>query len=153
MLTQKIESWITNIIRKFVLEAHQILSPYVAHAFVAAPMRLIVFAGILQLTSASHAHHSTTYFDSANELVFTNAVISQLTLDNPHAQITFWVHDKNGKRVKWRCELNSGTMLRNSGWSEGMFNQGEKYEIRGYPSEQKPYTCRFLSAVPLNLQN
>jgi hypothetical protein len=100
----------------------------------------------LASASAAHAHHGIANFD-LNKDIELEGVVTRIEFINPHSWLHFDVTDADGTVTSWRCELRGATVLRRSGWSEGMFPAGMALTVTGSPDRRDPTTCYLGTAI------
>jgi len=91
------------------------------------------------------AHHGAGTFDRDSH-VELEGVISGVDFVNPHAWVYFDVTDADGNVAAYRCEMRAATVLKRSGWSEGLFVPGERVRITGRGDRFDPNSC-YLSTI------
>jgi hypothetical protein len=94
----------------------------------------------------ARAHHGIGTFDTRQELTITG-VVTGVDFVNPHSWLHLDVTGADGKVAGWRCEMRSATTLRRSGWSPGMFKQGEQITIAGSPDRRDATSCYVSTLV------
>jgi hypothetical protein len=101
--------------------------------------------GGLAVLGSAYAHHGFGNFDLTKDLTLTG-VVTKIDFVNPHSWLYLTVTEPNGERAQWRCEMRAATVLRRSGWSPEMFQNGEQLTITGSPDRGDPRSC-YLSTV------
>ncbi len=91
---------------------------------------LVVAAGLLSVTGAVSAHHSTAMYDMANPVTVTGTV-KRFEWTNPHAFIYLDVKDEKGNVVEWEIELMSLNHLRSYGWMRDTVKSGDTISCTG----------------------
>ena len=86
------------------------------------------------------AHHGIVNFDLNKDIEITG-VVTDLAFVNPHSWLYLSVTSADGSVTPWRCEMRAATVLRRSGWSEEMFENGSQVRITGSPDRKEPNTC------------
>ncbi len=110
-------------------------------------MKIRIAAGVatLALAAHAHAHHGIVNFD-LNRDIELRGVITDIAFVNPHSWLYLDVQNDDGSITPWRCELRSATVLRRSGWSAEMFQQGMEVHITGAPDRRVATDC-YLSTI------
>jgi hypothetical protein len=101
--------------------------------------------GALAAASSVFAHHGFGTFDRSREIAVTGTV-TDVDFVNPHSWLYLDVQDAAGNVSAWRCEMRAATVLRRSGWSPEMFENGEPVTITGAPDRNDPNSC-YLSTI------
>ena len=97
--------------------------------------------GFSAYSVASLAHHGVNgQFDLSKTLEKTGEV-TRIRLVNPHSYVYFDVTEADGEVVNWRCELQSGSLLKRNGWTNALFETGTEIQINGSPARNEPTTC------------
>lgn len=96
------------------------------------------------LAGSAQAHHGFGTFDLSKDVEITG-VITKVDFVNPHSWLYLTTLD-NGREVQWRCELRAATVLRRSGWSPEMFQNGLQVTITGSPDRYDGRSC-YLSTI------
>lgn len=110
-------------------------------------LKLMTFTVVLLSMSVAHAHHSSApHFDDEKQITVTGK-FTQFKFVNPHAYLYFDV-EQEGESVPWRCELQSATQLKRSGWSRDMFTEGQQLTVIGNPARREDNVC-FLRTLEL----
>ncbi len=115
-------------------------------------IKVVAIAAALSLgwSGSSTAHHGiTAQFDTSTTFEISG-VVTDLEFVNPHAYVYFDVTEESGEVVPWRCELRAATVLRRSGWSEGMFSPGTEIDVLGSPDRRDPQTCYLVTVTFAN---
>jgi hypothetical protein len=104
--------------------------------------RLGLTATISILPLAALAHHGVSgQFDMSQTYEVTGD-ITRVSLVNPHAYVYFDVTDDAGQVTNMRCAMESGSIMKRSGWTEEMFEIGSEVTINGSPDRDDPTTCQ-----------
>ncbi|HEX6999318.1 MAG TPA: DUF6152 family protein [Gammaproteobacteria bacterium] len=104
---------------------------------------LTAVAGLVLAGSAS-AHHGFGTFDLTKDVVI-RGVITKVDFVNPHSWL-YVTAIEDGEEVQWRCEMRAATVLRRSGWSPEMFQDGQQVTITGSPDRYDGRSC-YLSTI------
>jgi hypothetical protein len=86
------------------------------------------------------AHHGIANFDLNKDIELTG-VVTDLAFVNPHSWLYLNVAGANGETTPWRCEMRAATVLKRSGWSQALFENGSQVRITGSPDRNEPHTC------------
>jgi Family of unknown function (DUF6152) len=98
-------------------------------------MALLVACGVLGMTSATSAHHSTAMYDTQNPVTITGTV-KKFEWTNPHAFVYLEVKDeKTGQLVEWEVEMMSLNHLRSYGWTSKTVKRGDVMSATGAPAK------------------
>ena len=87
------------------------------------------------------AHHGGGTFELNKTVSFPNAKLTRLELINPHSWLYFETTEPDGKVMKHRCEMRSAHVLRRSGWTADLFQNGAKMDITASPDRADPASC------------
>jgi hypothetical protein len=101
-------------------------------------MRIIVVSvGLLLLSNALSAHHSTNDYDSGaiHEL---EGKLVKTHWRNPHVIFTVQAEGQNGEVQEWELATGAVYVLERSGLTEGMIPVGEQVRVAGWPSKSRP---------------
>jgi hypothetical protein len=74
------------------------------------------------------AHHGTSNYDQGKTVTLTG-IVTTFVWSNPHAYLLFDVKDEKGAIVHWAGEMNSPTVLANSGWSKATLKAGDQVTV------------------------
>jgi hypothetical protein len=96
-------------------------------------MTLLAGFGVVLMTSAVGAHHSTSMYDADNPITVTGKV-NRFEWTNPHAFVYLDVEDENGNVVEWEVEMMSLNHLRSYGWTSRTVKPGEVISCTGAPA-------------------
>jgi hypothetical protein len=107
--------------------------------------RSLIVAAALVLGPPAGAHHGFGNFDRNGEVTITGTVTG-VDFVNPHSWLYLDVTGAGGQVSAWRCEMRAATVLRRSGWTPEMFNNGEPVTITGAPDRSDPNSC-YLSTI------
>ncbi|PCI74827.1 MAG: hypothetical protein COB20_14310 [SAR86 cluster bacterium] len=88
--------------------------------------------GLLSLTT--QAHHSTSNFDSSQEITLRGTV-TRVEWVNPHVYIYIDEQSSNGESVRWEIEGQPPAALRRLGWSRDMLSVGDSISVTGNPAK------------------
>jgi Family of unknown function (DUF6152) len=89
-----------------------------------------IVAGLLLLSNAVFAHHSTAEYDMT-ALTTVKGTVTQFEWSNPHAYIYIEVKDDKAKVSKWTAELASLGMLSRVNWKRDTVKPGDEITIVG----------------------
>jgi hypothetical protein len=103
-------------------------------------LRAVSLIAATVVAANAFAHHGIANFDFNKDVAITGAV-ARLAFVNPHSWLYVNVAGPNGEVTEWRCEMRSATVLRRSGWTEGMFVAGSQVSVTGVPDRNEPNTC------------
>ena len=101
---------------------------------------------MLLLCGAATAHHGPGQFDSSQPMEVTG-IVTDIRFVNPHGYVYFDVTAADGSPVPWRCELQAGSLLRRSGWTEDLFSTGDIITITGDQGRREAYACALRSVI------
>jgi len=101
----------------------------------AIPLLVVFFWTHLAL-----AHHGPGSFD-LSKTIQLQGKLTRIDLINPHSWLYFENTDKNGKVMRYRCEMRSAHVLRRSGWSEDLFPIGKQISVDASPDRADPNSC------------
>jgi Family of unknown function (DUF6152) len=101
----------------------------------AIPLLMLLFAA-----PRGFAHHGGGTFD-LSKTIQIQGKLTRIDLINPHSWIYFENTDKDGKLMRYRCEMRSAHVLRRSGWSEDLFPIGKPITIEASPDRADPNSC------------
>ena len=94
----------------------------------------------LAVSAPAAAHHGFGLFDVGTEVVY-EGTITRIDFVNPHSYLYFDRVDGNGETISMRCEMRAAILLRRSGWSREMFQEGLPVRIEGNPHRNDPGAC------------
>ena len=99
-------------------------------------------AGFLAVALAAPvwAHHGFGRFDPTKEIEL-EGTLTGVDFVNPHAYLYFDAAGADGKVTAMRCEMRAATVLRRSGWTPEMFENGKHVKIAGNPHRDDPASC------------
>jgi len=86
------------------------------------------------------AHHGAGTFD-LSKTIQLQGKLTRIDLINPHSWLYFENTDKDGKLMRYRCEMRSAHVLRRSGWSEELFPVGKQITVEASPDRADPNSC------------
>lgn len=101
------------------------------------------------LATPAMAHHGTNGQFDATKLLELTGVISDLAFVNPHAYVYVDVTDENGEVATWNCEMRASSVLRRSGWTPEMFENGTPVHIEGVAARRDPLGC-YIETISFN---
>ena len=105
---------------------------------------LIVFLGIVSMTTAPSAHHSRAMFD-IEKLISVEGVVTEVQWRFPHMWITVDVPGPNGKTESWGFEGAGAAMMVASGISPEILKVGNRVKIIGHPArDSSKRTAEFV---------
>src|SRR4029434_5105990 len=100
--------------------------------------RAIAFVVVFFLcTPLALAHHGAGTFD-LSKTIQLQGKLTRIDLINPHSWLYFENTDKDGKLMRYRCEMRSAHVLRRSGWSEDLFPIGKQISVGASPDRADP---------------
>ena len=109
-------------------------------------MKYYAYAMCLAVCGAADAHHGPGQFDRSQPMEVTG-VVTDIRFVNPHGYVYFDVTDANGGTVPWRCELQAGSLLRRSGWTEDLFGIGGTITVTGDQGRREEHACALRSVI------
>jgi hypothetical protein len=74
-------------------------------------------------------------------------VVTDIRFVNPHGYVYFDVTEADGAVIPWRCELQAGSLLRRSGWTEDLFTTGDTITITGDQGRREAHSCALRSVI------
>jgi hypothetical protein len=98
----------------------------------------VVLAGIALLFSQApvSAHHAfAAEFDGSKPIKFLDAVVTKVSLINPHSWIYVDVKQPDGKVENWAIEAGSPNILLRRGITKDTLKVGTKIVVDGYQSK------------------
>jgi hypothetical protein len=102
------------------------------------------------LPLAALAYHGVSgQFDMSQTNVLTGT-ITRISLVNPHAYVYFDVTDDAGEVINMRCAMESGSLMKRSGWTTEMFVIGSEITINGSPDRDDATTCQMTEITFAN---
>ena len=107
-------------------------------------MRITAFitTAIFALPAALHAHHAVApNFDLAQEIVLTDAVLTEFKFVNPHVYLYLEIPDEQGEFAEWRCEMAAASRLKRRGWTSASLVPGQVMDIAGSPGLREDNVC------------
>jgi hypothetical protein len=107
------------------------------------PLGLLLIGGAA--ATGAQAHHGFGTFDLTKDLTVTGT-LTKVDFVNPHSWLYLTAVDANGQETNWRCEMRAATVLRRSGWSPEMFQNGHEVTITGSPDRVDSRSC-YLSTI------
>jgi Family of unknown function (DUF6152) len=96
------------------------------------PLRWLIAALAIALTTTTSAHHSFARFDRSKTVVLTGTV-KEFQWTNPHAWIQINVKGANGRVVEWGAEGGSPNMMVRSGWKKSLLKPGDTVTVTVNP--------------------
>jgi hypothetical protein len=96
---------------------------------------------IIGLPGANGHHAIIPNFDLDQEIVLTDAVVTEFKFVNPHVYIYLDVPGEPGVSVNWRCEMTAASRLRRRGWTDETLVPGETIAIAGSPARRENNVC------------
>lgn len=86
------------------------------------------------------AHHGFGLFQ-VDTVVKYEGTITGMDFVNPHSYLYFDRVDENGDTINMRCEMRAAILLRRSGWSKEMFEEGLPVSVEANPHRDDPSAC------------
>jgi hypothetical protein len=84
------------------------------------------------LSMAAHAHHSfAVFFDNDVGLVKVTGTVTEFSFRNPHGLIRVETVE-GGKKVEWKAETNSPSILERRGWKRDSLKAGDQIILEGW---------------------
>jgi hypothetical protein len=97
------------------------------------------------VTAHGEAHHATApHFYMDQEVVLSDAIVTDVKFVNPHTYIYVDVGNEEGEIVNWRCETTSVTRLKRTGWTAETLEPGQVITINGTPGRREENLCHVL---------
>lgn len=94
--------------------------------------RWVTLGAAALLAVAAHAHHSfAVFFDNDEGLVKVTGTVTEFSFRNPHGLIRVDAVE-NGKKVEWKAETNSPSILERRGWKRDSLKAGDKIILEGW---------------------
>lgn len=94
--------------------------------------RLFVLGAAGFLATAAQAHHSfAVFFDDDQGIVKVEGTVTEFAFRNPHGVIRVEVVE-NGKKVEWKAETNSPSILERRGWKRDSLKVGDEINLEGW---------------------
>jgi len=100
---------------------------------------------LMASTVPARAHHGGGTFDLSKSVTYTGK-LTRVELVNPHSWLYFDVTDDAGKVSHHRCEMRSVHVLRRSGWSQELFQVGQRITVEAAPDKIDPNSC-YLNTI------
>ncbi len=101
----------------------------------------VAFAGTV------HGHHSMTWHFDRDIEITVEGVISEFKFVNPHGRILIDVTDEEGRIETWDCELNGAASSVRRGWTDEVFQPGQRITITAFPARRIERECYFQLGV------
>ena len=99
------------------------------------------------LANTSYGHHSRTWhFDPDVEIVI-EGVVKEYRFVNPHSRLFVEVTDDDGDTVTWNCDLINAAAAIRYGWTQDVFQPGQRIVITANPPRRNANECFYLSGV------
>jgi hypothetical protein len=92
---------------------------------------VIVFLGLLAVSSPLLAHHGSAAFDT--KTVTMKATVTQWFWANPHCFLKFDAKDDNGNVVHWTAETSNPPDMVKLGWTNHTFKPGDEVTVTFLP--------------------
>ena len=102
--------------------------------------RTIPFLTLFLGAELAAAHHGAGTFE-LNKSIQLQGKLTRVELINPHSWLYFENTDKDGKVIRYRCEMRSAHVLRRSGWTMDLFPLGKPVSIEASPDRADPNSC------------
>ena len=103
------------------------------------------------LTTAAptlYGHHSIApNFDLDQEIVLTDAIVTEFKFVSPHVYIYMDVPDALGTYADWRCEMAAASRLIRRGWTPETLVPGQIITVDGSPAHREDNTCHVTSIM------
>ena len=94
--------------------------------------RWITLGAAALMTVAAQAHHSfAVFFDDDKGLVKVTGTVTEFSFRNPHGLIRVETVE-NGKKVEWKAETNSPSILERRGWKRDSLKKGDEIVLEGW---------------------
>lgn len=94
--------------------------------------RWITLGAAALMTVAAQAHHSfAVFFDDDKGLVKVTGTVTEFSFRNPHGLIRVETVE-NGKKVEWKAETNSPSILERRGWKRDSLKAGDQIVLEGW---------------------
>jgi hypothetical protein len=94
----------------------------------------------IAVAAPAAAHHGFGRFDPS-QTIEVEGTLTDLDFVNPHSYVYFDAVGADGEVMPMRCEMRAATVLRRSGWSPDMFEEGVRIKITGNPHRDDPASC------------
>ena len=108
--------------------------------FLKISSRVLPLVSLLGMALPVTAHHGLANFN-LNIDIEVHGKITNLAMVNPHSWVYIDVTNADGTITNWKCELRGGTVLRRSGWTKELFENGSTVTITGSPDRFEENTC------------
>jgi hypothetical protein len=94
--------------------------------------RSFVLGAVGLLAATAYAHHSfAVFFDDEKGIVTVRGTVTEFSFRNPHGVIRVDVIE-NGKKVEWKAETNSPSILERRGWKRDSLKAGDEIILEGW---------------------
>jgi len=107
---------------------------------------LVMFVGLLTLSTPIFAHHGAASFDTSKKLTVKGTVVEWFWA-NPHCFLRFDVKGEDGQPVQWVVETQSGPNITPLGYSKQTFRPGDEVTVTLEPVRNGRPLGRLLSVV------
>ena len=89
-----------------------------------------------------HSHHAVVpNFDLDQEIVLSDAVLTEFKFVNPHVYLYAEVPGEQGMTAEWRCEMAAASRLKRRGWTAETLVPGQTISIAGAPGRREGNIC------------
>lgn len=106
------------------------------------PFDVFLVMALFALPALLHAHHAVApNFDLTQEVLLTNAVLTEFRFVNPHVYLYLNVSSDQGAAVEWRCEMAAASRLKRRGWTAESLRPGQIMSITGSPGLRENNVC------------
>ena len=105
----------------------------------------LLLTGLLVISSAAMAHHSSSMFDKT-EVREVTATVKEFQWTNPHVWIQIVLKNGEGVDEEWSIEGLGPNGLSRNGWRRTSFKPGDVVEIRFNPMRDGSRAGGFIGA-------
>jgi hypothetical protein len=97
---------------------------------------------IAMLSPSLYGHHAVVpNFDLDQEIVLTDATLTEFKFVNPHVYLYVEVPGEQGTAAAWRCEMAAASRLKRRGWTAETLVPGQIVSIAGAPGRRESNVC------------
>ncbi len=99
------------------------------------------------LAGTAYGHHSRTWHFDPDVEIAIEGVVKEYQFVNPHSRLFVDVTDDDGNTVTWNCDLINAAAATRYGWTNDVFQPGQRIVITANPPRRNENECFYISGV------